>query len=376
MRVALIIERFESGGGGLESAAWQTAHTLADAGDEVTVVARRCEPSRAIETVELSVPSAWQPLRVRAFARRARVWIAQARREKRVDCTHAWSRVPGAHLFHTGEGSHRDYMLRSYTARGERLRRISPRHTALLRLEQQVLSTPGLHLQHVSGLVARELSARFEIAQSHQHQVGYGVDLERFAATEDIPPEALRSQIDPGARRDTPCFLLAGSGWRRKGLDTALRALAEMRGRDARLWVAGNDRVRPWQQLAERLGVAERVVFLGPRGDLERVYTACDALFLPTRYDAFGMVCLEAAAAGRPCLLSATAGAAELFAESALIVSNPEDHRGFAKALDSLCDPQTRASLAQRGHAVATAHSWQHQTERLRVLYRQLADGS
>ena len=74
--------------------------------------------------------------------------------------------------------------------------------------------------------------------------------------------------------------------------------------------------------------------------------------------------------------VGATAGAAELFAESALIVENPEDHSGFAKALDSLCDPQTRASLAQRGHAVATAHSWQHQTERLRALYRQLVDES
>lgn len=374
LRVALIVERFEPRAGGLEHAAWQTAHALAEAGDAVTVVARRCEPSPAVETVTLPVSSAWQPLRIQRFANRASRWIDQARRTGRTDFVHAWSRVPGAHLFHTGEGSHLHYMERTYSRLGQQLRRASPRHVAQLRLESRIVAAPALHLQHVSARVGREFSARFELSESHQHLVPYGVDAERFCARGDRSCRDLQRELDPAGAAGAPRFLLAGSGWRRKGLDTALRALAAMTTRDARLWVAGNDRIQPWRALAQRLGIDERVRFLGARSDLEQVYSACDALVLPTRYDAFGMVCLEAAAAGKPIALSATAGAAELLADAALVVDEAEDHAGFAVALDTLCDPGVRTRLGDRGREIARVRTWRAQTVELRALYGRILE--
>ena len=118
--------------------------------------------------------------------------------------------------------------------------------------------------------------------------------------------------------------------------------------------------------------MAERVRFLGPRTDLERVYAACDGLLLPTRYDAFGLVCLEAAAAGRPVVTSATAGASELVADAGVVVDDAEDAAGFAAALDTLSDPARRHELGEAGRVVAQQHGWKSHVETLRALYAQV----
>ena len=71
MRVALVVERFEPALGGVENAVWQVAHGLAEAGDEVHVLARRARESAAVALHRLPVPSFWQPLRVAAFSLRS-----------------------------------------------------------------------------------------------------------------------------------------------------------------------------------------------------------------------------------------------------------------------------------------------------------------
>ena len=70
MRLALVIERFHPDTGGVENVAWNVAHGLARAGDEVHVVARRASDSPAVRLHRVRIPTAWQPLRVIAFSPR------------------------------------------------------------------------------------------------------------------------------------------------------------------------------------------------------------------------------------------------------------------------------------------------------------------
>jgi hypothetical protein len=67
MRVALVIERFQPGIGGVENVAWRVAEGLAQAGDEVHVVARLATPRAGVTLHRVNVPAFWQPLRVLAF---------------------------------------------------------------------------------------------------------------------------------------------------------------------------------------------------------------------------------------------------------------------------------------------------------------------
>lgn len=369
-RIALVVERFEPRGGGVEGVAWNVAHGLAAAGDEVVVVARRARPPEreGVRVERVFAPAAWQPARVLLFSRAA----ARAGRAARCDLVHSFSRTRRQDVYRAGGGSHADYMERAYGRAGARARRASPRHAVLLAIEARVFADPSQTIQCNSQMVSEALRDRHGVPEARLVVIENGVDLGRFhPALREGERARVRAEI--GAAPEVPAWLLAGSELHRKGCDTALRALAAGGPGDAELWVCGRDEPGPWRALAEGMGVAGRVRFLGPRGDLERVYAAADALLLPTRYDAFANVCLEAAASGLPVVTSGANGAARWLGDAGLVVEDPEDAAGFAKALGTLADPALRARLGAAARARAETRSWARHVEELRALYARLA---
>jgi glycosyltransferase involved in cell wall biosynthesis len=105
---------------------------------------------------------------------------------------------------------------------------------------------------------------------------------------------------------------------------------------------------------------------------LRPLYAGADALLLPTRYDAFANVCLEAAAAGLPVVTSGANGAAEIACDAGIVVDDPEDVAGFARALDRLAEPSARSALGKAARAIAERHGWDAHAIALRALYARL----
>jgi UDP-glucose:(heptosyl)LPS alpha-1,3-glucosyltransferase len=366
MRIALVIERFEPDAGGAEAIAWNIAHGLARAGDEVRVIARTASHSPAVRLQRVRVPTAWQPLRVLAFSRAA----ARAVAIDGADCVLSFSRTRHQDVYRAGAGSHADYLGRRYgKLRG--LWSLSPRHAVLLASERRIFRDPRQRVVCVSHMVRSEIQRRYDIPDDRVAVVHNGVDLERFHPRHRAGAGArLRRELGAGA---APVWLFAGSGFARKGLDTAMRAIARGGPAGALLWVAGRDAPAPWQRRARRLGIASRVRFLGFRRDLAAVYAAADALLLPTRYDAFANACLEAAAAGLPVVTSGAAGSAELLRELGGVVEDPEDVAGFAAALDRLADAGVRERAGAAARRLAEAHPWDGHVAALREQLRRAA---
>ena len=146
MRIALVVERFEPAGGGVEGVVWNVARGLRDAGDEVHVIARRATDERGVRVHRIQVPSFWQPLRVSAFSRRVPPLVRRAG----FDVVHSFSRTRRQDVFSANGGSHADYMRNVYSPLGARLRLASPRHALALRIEGQVFGDPTQTIQCVS----------------------------------------------------------------------------------------------------------------------------------------------------------------------------------------------------------------------------------
>jgi UDP-glucose:(heptosyl)LPS alpha-1,3-glucosyltransferase len=273
-------------------------------------------------------------------------------------------------VYRAGGGCHADYLERTHSALGAWLRRASPRHAVLLRLEARVFADPSQLVQCNSSLVRDAIARRHGVPAGRLAVLPNPVDADRFhpgrRATEGA---RLRAGLGPSG----PVWLFVGSGFRRKGLDTALRALAQAAAPDAELWVAGRDDPGPWRTLARRLGLGSRVRFLGARADLETLYAAADAFLLPTRYDAFANACLEAAAAGLPVVTSGANGAAEVLGAGGLVVEDPEDAGGFAKALDALAGEAERRRVGGEARRAAEAHGWDAHVDAVRSLYARVA---
>jgi UDP-glucose:(heptosyl)LPS alpha-1,3-glucosyltransferase len=136
--------------------------------------------------------------------------------------------------------------------------------------------------------------------------------------------------------------------------------------------VIGKGERAPYAALAERLGLAERVVWLGARADVERWYAAADAVVLPTRYEPFGNVHLEALASGVPVVASTAAGGAEAIepGRSGAIV-DPLDPAAIARALDEL-QARPRGDLVASARAAAEPFTYARQVAGFEAIYRRL----
>lgn len=213
-------------------------------------------------------------------------------------------------------------------------------------------------------LQARYASAGFR--PTHASVIPNGLSPERFAFP-DAPAGS------------PPRLVFAGRTDESKGADLAIQALVEFPG--ATLQLAGGadpptaDRMRA---LARDTGVADRVEFLGqlPRDEVARVIAGGDVLIMPGRIDeAFGLVYLEAMAAGTPVVGTATGGAAEFCTDgdNALVVA-PDAAELAAAARRVLQDAALRERLVAAGRRTAAAHALGPMVDRVEALLTEVPE--
>ena len=153
--------------------------------------------------------------------------------------------------------------------------------------------------------------------------VRLGVDTSLFRP-DPAARAAFRAEHSLGS--DEPVLLHVSTDFERKGLRTILRALALL-SPEPTLVVAGRGNEGAFRDFAAKLGVRNRLVFLGYRQDLERVYAAADLFVFPTRLDFFGYPVLEAMACGVAPIVTQDAGVAELVEDggNGYLIADPED---------------------------------------------------
>lgn len=164
----------------------------------------------------------------------------------------------------------------------------------------------------------------------------------------------------------------------KKGLDTLLQALKDVPG--AYAWLAGDGPLQDeLQKLAHQLGVAERVRFLGWRTDRSALLRAADICVLPSRYEPFGTVILEAWAAHTPLVACRSAGpAAHIDHEQNGLLVDIDDAAGLAAALRRVIDDAPlRARMIEHGYQTYRAtYTREAVTQRWISFYRSLKEGT
>jgi len=192
-----------------------------------------------------------------------------------------------------------------------------------------------------------------------------------------------------GARRALdlaagPLLLFVGRLQPLKGLDVAVRALAELRRPDALLLVVGGasgleggSEVARIMSLIDQLGVRDQVRFVEPQPHhiLSTYYRAADVVVVPSRSESFGLVALEAAACGTPVVASAVGGLLTLVDDGLtgyLVAGRDPSH--FAQRITSILnDPALAASMSVRAAERARRYTWSFAAARLRRVYSDLA---
>jgi len=183
----------------------------------------------------------------------------------------------------------------------------------------------------------------------------------------DYPRFFRRYEPLPQLADDRPTVLFVGRLEKRKGLKFLLRAWPMVLDRqpNARLVVVGRGRpLEGYRRFARRQGwSADDVVFAGyvPAEDLPRYYQSCDVFCAPnTGQESFGIVLLEAMAAGAPIVASAIPGFHDVVSNGLQgLLVEPRNPGALADALCRLLgNPELRASMRRAGQDTAQAYDW------------------
>lgn len=170
-----------------------------------------------------------------------------------------------------------------------------------------------------------------------------------FAAAGDSEPED-RAALD--TPEDAPLLLAMGRLHENKAHDVSLKALARVPG--AYLWIAGAGPLEAeLKALAAKLGVAERVRFLGWRQDATALYRAANICLFPSRFEPLGNVVIQCWAHGLPIVAAASQGPGALIrdGDDGLLVP-VDDAEALAAGVRRLLDePMLPIRLIQNGHA-------------------------
>lgn len=207
----------------------------------------------------------------------------------------------------------------------------------------------------------------------------HGLDFARFP---DTPPA--RPPRDGGDAGDPVRLLTVGRAVEKKGIDLILDALARLPAELSWRWthIGGGERLPALKAQAERLGLTDRVEWLGARAQdaVIAAYAASDLFILPSRQakdgdrDGLPNVLMEAQALGLPCLATRMAAIPELIEDGTTgVLVPPDDAPALAAALESLLrDPARRAALARAGaERVRSAFGCDRGIDRLMVRFAQ-----
>ncbi|MBD2529565.1 glycosyltransferase family 1 protein [Nostoc flagelliforme FACHB-838] len=244
----------------------------------------------------------------------------------------------------------------------------------VLEIAERIVATSPQEQQHMRSLVSTE--GNIDI-------IPCGTDIQRFGS---IAQEAARAKL--GIDKETKVVLYVGRFDQRKGIETLVRAVNESRLRDSKnlqLIIGGGstpgnsdgierDRI---EQIVNELGMSDFTIFAGRLSQdvLPTYYAAADVCVVPSHYEPFGLVAIEAMASSTPVVASDVGGLQfTVVNEETGLLAPPQDVDAFASAIDRiLLNPQWRDELGKAGRKrVETKFSWDGVANQLSELYTQL----
>jgi len=251
------------------------------------------------------------------------------------------------------------------------LKAVDPAHRSFMALERrQYLRQPRPLVVAISDMVRQHFQEYYQFGGDDLRLVRLATDPDRFCEV-DRPKrrDEWRRSWDIGPEKVVALF--AGLNYRLKGLEPLLHAVKLVPEDFFRLLVAGHRHTAEFERLARRLGVADRVRFVGYMPDMRNCYFAADFFVHPTFYDPCSHVVLEAMACGLPVITSRYNGASELLRppREGFVIADPHDHAALADCLRRLLDPARRAACGQAARRSAAQWTFeQHYRQILAVL--------
>ena len=341
MKVTLLKPKAKNQGG-LEKATMRIASYFVQRGAEVTLLTTGSSKAPSlpapINTIRLPVYS-WPPfIRLEQFDRKTALW----QKSNPSDVVLGLDRTRTQTHIRAGNGVHAAFLetrLRSANVFKRISLTINPLHRKILQIEKQAYESPELKKIFTNSRMVRDEifsyyavdPTKIEVIHNGVEWYEMEVDFSCWAAKKSSICQSL------GLHPDRFQFLFVGNGYERKGLMPLLHALAPLRDRPFDLSIVGKERAMHfYRRQAANLGLGDNVHFFGQQNQIRPFYQAADAIVIPSFYDPFANVTVEALAMGLYVLTSKHNGGAEILTvpTNGQVLPDINDPISFALYLD------------------------------------------
>jgi UDP-glucose:(heptosyl)LPS alpha-1,3-glucosyltransferase len=377
LKIAILLDKFLPSRGGERYFSF-LASELAKIGHDVHVFASRIEVTENLPYSVHLIPVINYPrsLRILSFRRNARRMLGLYD----FDIVHGVAESSAVNVLNPHGGVEPAYLKREFASISNPIyhaykflkRYLSIRHYLETGLQRRLYAGTTLkRVIAISSMIKRDIVQYYGLPEDRITVVFNSVDLVRFhPRNRGLYRREKRAEL--GIDEKALLLLFAGNNYRLKGVRTLIIALARLLRRfpdqDFRLIIAGRGHVRPYRQLARKLGVSDKVLFAGAVEGMERWYAATDIYVHPTFYDSCSLTVLEALASGLPVVTTRFNGAAEAVEneESGAVINDPGDAEELASAIFRFANP------ARRARAIVSSRACMEQYSPMRNLTRTL----
>ena len=318
------------------------------------------------------------PVRALSNARRYEkflAWMQQDLRQRPADRVVGFNKMPGLDVYFAADPC---YEEKARSLRGP-FYRLSGRYRHFAAFERAVFA-PESHCRilMISSLQQPFFEKHYATPPERFHLLPPGISPDRRAPA-DAPEIRAAFRQEFGLDSDELLLLQLGSGFKTKGLDRSLKAVAALpealRSR-TRMIAIGQDDPAPFQRQAQGLGLAAQVSILPGRSDIPRFLLGADLLIHPAYNENTGTVLLEALVAGLPVLTTAVCGYAHYIeeAEAGCVIAEPFVQECLDTTLaNMLSDREARARWQVKALAFAdTADIYSNAERAAELILREL----
>jgi len=284
-------------------------------------------------------------------------WVQRDLGSRPADRVIGFNKMPGLDVYFAADPC---YEEKAQTLRNPLYRRFG-RYRHFAAYERAVFSPQSrTEILMISSLQQPLFEKHYGTPRQRFHLLPPGISPDRRAPANAVEIRAdFRREF--GLTENDLLLLQVGSGFKTKGLDRSLKALAHLPpDLRARTWliVIGQDEPRAFLRQARPLGISERLSILPGRDDIPRFLLGADLLIHPAYNENTGTVLLEALVAGLPVLATAVCGYAHYIeeAEAGLVIPDPFDQQKMDKQLVHMLSDAEARQVWQR-HALAFAEA-------------------
>jgi len=267
-------------------------------------------------------------------------------------------RISCPDIYRAGDGVHKVFLSIEKKSRTNLL------HPIYLFLERKCFNK-AKHIIANSQMVKNDIVSTYKINPKKISVIHNGIEIKKFNYQKSFDKLSNEFSI----KKDQKILLYVGSGFKRKGVKEFLQIISKLRNLDIKAFVIGKEKdIEYYQELSLKLKIDDRVIFTGPREDVDDFYTISDIFLLPTHYEPFSNVVLEAMGFENAVFTTKQNGASEVL-DSSFIMNNPSDFSIISAIEELFNNPSKLKNIKKENRAKSEKFSIENNlSETLKVI--------